>query len=100
MPCTPRTHRPKSSTPAAPYAWHPTQTYIGYANAPAQHSKNPGTPCSTKLSQPISANFWPIQKNNRNTSFCNCLIYAEPSVLASATARTAISSGREPGRPT
>ena len=66
MPCTPRTHKPKSSTPAALYAWHPTQTYTGYANAPAQHSKNPVTPCSTKLSQPTSANSWPIQKSNSN----------------------------------
>ena len=56
MHCTPRTRKPNSSTLAALSAWHLTQTYIGYANAPAQLSKNPGTPCSMKPSQPISAN--------------------------------------------
>ena len=71
MHCTPRTRKPNSSTLAAPSAWHLTQTYIGYANAPAQLSKNPGTPCSTKPSQPISANSWPIPKNYRNTSSHN-----------------------------
>ena len=96
----PRTHKPNSLTLAALSAWHLTQIYIGYANAPAQLSKNPGIPCSMKPSQPISANFWPMLNNNRNTSSHNCLTYAEPSVPDSATARTANSSGKEPGRPT
>ena len=66
MPCRPKIPKPKSLTLAALYAWHPTQTYIGYANAPPQLSKNPGTPCSTKPSQPISANSWHIPNNNRH----------------------------------
>ena len=71
MPYTHRTRKPNSSTLAAFSAWHLTQTCIGYANAPAQLSKNPGTPCSTKPSQPISANSWLIPNNNRNTSSHN-----------------------------
>ena len=64
---TPRTHKPNSFTLAALSAWHLTQTYFGYANAPAQLSKYPRTPCSTKPSQPISANSWPTPNKNRNT---------------------------------
>ena len=32
---TPRTHKPNSLTLAALSAWHLTQTYIVYVNAPA-----------------------------------------------------------------
>ena len=71
MHSTPKTRKSNSSTLAALSAWHLTQTCIGYANAPAQLSKNPGTPCSIKPSQPISTNSWPIPNNNRNTSSHN-----------------------------
>jgi hypothetical protein len=55
---------------------------------------------NTLLHETFSAHFRQLlahTENNRNTSFRNCLIYAEPSVLVSATARIANSFGREPG---
>jgi hypothetical protein len=42
-PYIPKILKPNSSTHVALSAWRLTQTYTGYANAPAQLSKNPET---------------------------------------------------------